>query len=47
MPVLWGRMADATGSFQMGLTCLAVATAAALVLTLEIGAHVRRSLATA
>lgn len=47
MPVLWGRMADATGSFQLGLTCLAVATAAALVLTLEISAHVRRTLAPA
>ena len=43
LPILWGRAKDATGTFHLGLIGLTVATAAALLLTLELSAHVRRS----
>jgi MFS transporter, ACS family, tartrate transporter len=42
MPILWGRAADSTGSFHWGLVGLTVATAAALLLTMELSNHVRR-----
>ena len=44
MPILWGRAADATGSFQAGLVGLTLATAVALLMTAELASHVRRSL---
>jgi MFS-type transporter involved in bile tolerance (Atg22 family) len=41
-PFLWGRAADLTGSFHLGLIGLAAATAAALLLTMELANHVRK-----
>jgi ACS family tartrate transporter-like MFS transporter len=43
MPILWGRLADATGSFHAGLVGLTAATAVALLLTAELAGHVRRA----
>ena len=43
LPILWGRAADATSSFQLGLLGLVIVTAIALLLTVELGVHVRRS----
>ena len=43
MPILWGRLADATGSFHAGAVALTIATAFALLLTAELANHVRRS----
>jgi len=47
MPILWGRLADATGSFHAGAVVLTAATAAALLLTAELASHVRRAVAAA
>jgi ACS family tartrate transporter-like MFS transporter len=47
LPVLWGKAADASGSFQIGLAGLIAATCAALLLTLEFGTHVKRKTAAA
>jgi len=47
LPVLWGKAADATGSFQVGLAGLVIATCVALLLTLEVGTHVKRTTVTA
>lgn len=47
MPILWGRLADATGSFHAGAMVLTAATAAALLLTAELASHVRRAVAAA
>jgi ACS family tartrate transporter-like MFS transporter len=43
MPILWGRLADATGSFHAGAMVLTAATAVALLLTAELSSHVRRA----
>lgn len=43
MPILWGRLADATGDFRAGAIILTVATAVALLLTAELANHVRRA----
>jgi MFS transporter, ACS family, tartrate transporter len=43
MPVLWGRLADSTGSFHAGAMVLTGATAVALLLTAELTSHVRRA----
>ena len=43
MPILWGRLADATGSFHAGAVALAIVTAFALLLTAELANHVRRT----
>jgi ACS family tartrate transporter-like MFS transporter len=45
MPILWGRLADATGSFHAGAMALTAATAVALLLTAELTSHVRRVVA--
>ena len=45
MPILWGRLADATGSFHAGLIALTAASAAALLMTAELANHVRRAVA--
>ena len=45
LPILWGRLADSTGSFRVGLIGLTVATAITLLLILELSAHVRRTMA--
>ena len=47
MPILWGRAADATGSFHVGLIMLTVATALALLTTMELANHVRKAVAPA
>ncbi len=47
LPVIWGKLADATGSFQLGLAGLIGATCVALLLTLEFGTHVKRKTAAA
>ena len=47
LPVIWGKAADATGGFQAGLAGLLIATSIALLLTLEIGTHVKRKTAAA
>ena len=47
MPVLWGQVADSTGSFHAGLVGLTAATAVALLLTAELASHVRRIVASA
>ena len=43
MPILWGRLADATGSFHAGALALTAATAVALLMTAELANHVRRA----
>ena len=43
MPILWGRLADATGSFHAGAVVLTLVTAFALLLTAELANHVRRA----
>ena len=43
MPVVWGRLTDATGSFHAGAMFLTAATAAGLLLTAELSRHVRRT----
>lgn len=43
MPILWGRLADATGGFHAGAMFLTAATAAGLLLTAELSRHVRRT----
>lgn len=43
MPIVWGRLADATGSFHAGAVALTIATAFALLLTAELASHVRRA----
>jgi MFS transporter, ACS family, tartrate transporter len=45
MPILWGRLADSTGSFHAGAMALTAATAVALLLTAELASHVRRAVA--
>ena len=45
LPILWGRLADSTGSFRVGLIGLTGATAITLLLILELGAQVRRTTA--
>ena len=47
LPILWGKAADATGGFQVGLAGLVIATCVALLLTLEVGTHVKRTTVTA
>jgi ACS family tartrate transporter-like MFS transporter len=47
LPLVWGRLADKTGSFHAGLIGLTVATAIALLLTLELAAHTKRTVAEA
>jgi ACS family tartrate transporter-like MFS transporter len=47
MPIVWGRAADATGSFHLGLVLLTAATALALLTTMELANHVRKAVATA
>ena len=47
LPVIWGRLADTSGSNQIGLAGLILATSVALLLTLEISTHVKRTAATA
>lgn len=47
MPFLWGWSADSTGSFHAGLIGLTIATALALVLTMELSSHVRKAVAPA
>jgi ACS family tartrate transporter-like MFS transporter len=47
MPVLWGRIADATGSYHAGLMILTAAAAVGLLMTAEMATHVRRAVATA
>jgi ACS family tartrate transporter-like MFS transporter len=47
LPILWGKAADATGTFQAGLAGLVIATSLALLLTLEFGTHVKRTTAPA
>jgi ACS family tartrate transporter-like MFS transporter len=47
MPVLWGRLADATGSFHLGLVCLTAVTALGLLMTLELASHAQRPVARA
>ena len=47
MPIVWGRAADATGSFHLGLVLLTAATGLALLSTMELANHVRKSLAPA
>ena len=46
MPILWGRLADSTGSFHAGAIVLTAATALALLLTAELANHVRRTAVT-
>ena len=46
-PVIWGRLHDMSGTNQMGLAGLVLATSVALLLTLEFGTHVKRTTATA
>jgi ACS family tartrate transporter-like MFS transporter len=43
LPILWGKVADATGSFHAGLVGLTLAAAVSLLLTAELASHVRRS----
>jgi ACS family tartrate transporter-like MFS transporter len=43
MPVFWGKAADLSGSFHVGLIGLTAVTALALLMTLELASHVRRS----
>jgi len=47
LPLLWGRLADKTGSYHAGLIGLTVTTAIALLLTMELAAHTRRTVAAA
>jgi ACS family tartrate transporter-like MFS transporter len=47
LPLVWGRLADKTGSFHAGLIGLTVATAIALLLTLELASHTKRTVAAA
>jgi ACS family tartrate transporter-like MFS transporter len=47
MPIVWGRAADATGSFHLGLILLTAATALALLSTMELANHVRKAVAAA
>ena len=47
LPLLWGRLADKTGSYHAGLIGLTVTTAIALLLTMELAAHTRRTVASA
>ena len=43
MPIIWGRLADATGSFHAGALALTIATGAALLITAELASHVKRT----
>lgn len=47
MPILWGKLADSTGSFHAGALMLTIITAASLLLTAELASHVRRAALTA
>ena len=47
LPLAWGRLADKTGSFHAGLIGLTIATAIALLLTMELAAHTKRTVAAA
>ena len=47
LPLLWGRLADKTGSYHAGLIGLTVATAVALLLTMELAAHTKRTVPSA
>ena len=47
LPLLWGRLADKTGSYHAGLIGLTVATAVALLLTMELAAHTKRTVSSA
>lgn len=43
MPILWGRLADATGGYEAGLVTLTIVMAVALLITAELAWHVRRA----
>ena len=47
LPLAWGKAADATGGYHAGLIGLTVATAIALLLTMELAANTRRTVAAA
>ena len=47
LPLAWGSLADKTGSFHAGLIGLTIATAIALLLTMELAANTRRTIAAA
>ena len=47
LPLAWGKAADATGGYHAGLIGLTVATGIALLLTMELAANTRRTVAAA